>query len=127
MRLQDENMNEILFQFNDVDKAIIKLETKTKVIWVEHEIPNKKGNIRHFLGSSDGDIALSGKLLGSQTSKSVNKNILRSLALNGTVLYFDTEGYEDDLNGRYVITDIDVPEQGGEPWDLTLVLTEYNN
>ncbi|GEM_PF-5057846 len=127
MKLQDENMTQTLFQFNDVDKAIIKLETKTKVIWVEHEIPNKKGNIRHFLGSSDGDIALSGKLLGTQSNKSANKNILRSLALNGTVLYFDTEGYEDDLNGRYVITEIDVPEQGGEPWDLTLVLTEYNN
>ena len=127
MKLQDQNMTQTLFQFNDIDKAIIKLETKTKVIWVEHDIPNKKGNIRHFLGSSDGDVVLSGKLLGSQSTKSSNKSILRNLALNGTVLYFDTEGYETDLDGRYVITEIDVPEQGGEPWDLTIVLTEYNN
>jgi len=127
VKLQDQNMTQTLFQFNEIDKAIIKLETKTKVIWVEHDIPNKKGNIRHFLGSSDGDVVLSGKLLGSQSDKSSNKSILRNLALNGTVLYFDTEGYETDLDGRYVITEIDVPEQGGEPWDLTIVLTEYNN
>lgn len=127
MKLQDQNIVETLFQFNEVDKAIIKLETKTKVIWVEHEIPNKKGNIRHFLGSSDGDVVLSGKLLGNQSNKSSNKTVLRNLALKGTILYLDTEGYEDYLNGRYVITEIDIPEQGGEPWDFTIVLTEYNN
>lgn len=127
MKLQDENMIQVLFQFNDTDKAIIKLETKTKIIWVEHEIPNKKGNIRHFLGTGDGDVALSGKLLGSQSDKVSNKSVLRGLALNGTILYLDTEGYEDEINGKYVITDIDIPEQGGEPWDFTIVLTEFNN
>lgn len=127
MKLLDQNQTQTLLEFNEIDKAITKLETKTKVIWIEHEIPNKKGNIRHFLGSSDGDVVLSGKLLGSHTAKASNKSIVRGLALNGTILYLDTEGYEDDLNGKYIITDFDIPEQGGEPWEFTIVLTEFNN
>ena len=96
MKLLDQNNTQTLFEFNNQDKAVTKLETKTKVIWIEHEIPNKKGNIRHFLGSSDGDVVLSGKLLGTQSAKASNKGTIRSLALNGTILYLDTEGYENE-------------------------------
>lgn len=127
MKLLDENQIQMLFEFNNADKVIISFETKDKIIWVEHEIPNKTGNIRHFMGTGDGDISLNGKLLGDHQTKSDNKALLRSIAMNGKILYFDTEGYEDSLNGKYVITEIEVPERGGEPWEFTLVLTQFNN
>lgn len=127
MKLLDENQIQTLFEFNNSDKAVISLETKDKIIWIEHEIPNKQGSIRHFMGSNDGDLVLTGKLLGDHQNKTDNKTVLRTLALNGTILYLDTEGYEDVLNRKYVITEIDIPERGGEPWDFTLVLTQFNN
>jgi phage protein U len=127
MKLTDENQTQDLFQFNNTDKVVISLETKDKIIWIEHDIPNKTGNIRHFMGSGDGDIVLTGKLLGDHQNKVDNKATLRSLALAGTILYLDTEGYADGLNGKYVITEIDIPERGGEPWDFTLVLTQFSN
>lgn len=127
MIIKDENQINTLFAFDNNQKAIINLETKDKLVWVEHEIPNKRGSIRHFMGANDGDVVLTGKLIGDHASKVSNKSILRSLALNGTILYLDSEGYEDDLDGKYVITEIDIPESGGEPWEFTLVLTEFNN
>jgi len=127
MILKDENQINTLFSFSDHENAIINLETKDKLVWIEHEIPNKKGSIRHFMGNNDGDVVLTGKLLGNHSTKISNKSILRGLALNGTILYLDSEGYEDDLDGRYVITEIEIPERGGEPWEFTLVLTEFNN
>jgi len=127
MKLMDKNQVDLLFQFDNSEKAIITLETKDKISWIEHEIPNKTGSIKHFMGTADGNVVLTGKLLGDQQTKADNKTSLRSLALNGTIVYFDTEGYEDDLNGKYVITEIDIPESGGEPWDFTLVLSQYNN
>ncbi len=127
MKLTDENQTSDLFVFNDTNKAITTLETKDKIIWIEHDIPNKTGNIRHFMGTGDNDVVLTGRLFGDQSSKATNKGTLRSLALNGTILYLDTEGYEDDLNGKYVITEIEIPERGGEAWEFTIVLTQFNN
>lgn len=127
MKLMDKNQVDVLFEFDNAKKAIITLETKDKISWIEHEIPNKTGSIRHFMGTADGSVVLTGKLLGEQQTKSDNKTALRVLALNGTVLYLDTEGYEDNLNGKYVITEIDIPESGGQPWEFTLVLSQYNN
>ncbi|RLE39479.1 hypothetical protein DRJ17_00835 [Candidatus Woesearchaeota archaeon] len=127
MKLMDENQTQDLFVFNNTDKAITSLETKDKIIWIEHEIPNRTGNIRHFMGTGDGDIVLTGKLLGTHQDKVNNKETLRNLALAGTILYLDSEGYADNLNGKYVITEIEIPERGGEPWDFTIVLTQFNN
>lgn len=127
MKLTDENQTSDLFTFDDSDKAVTTLETKDKIIWIEHDIPNRTGNIRHFMGTGDNDVVLTGKLMGIHSTKLTNKSTLRSLALNGTILYLDSEGYADDLNGKYVITEIEIPERGGEAWEFTLVLTQYNN
>lgn len=127
MKLTDENQTSDLFTFDDSDKAVTTLETKDKIIWIEHDIPNRTGNIRHFMGTGDNDVVLTGKLMGIHSTKLTNKSTLRSLALNGTILYLDSEGYADDLNGKYVITEIEIPERGGEAWEFTLVLTQFNN
>lgn len=127
MKFSNQDKSLDLFTFDDVNSCVISLETTDKIIWVTHEIPNRKGNIKHFMGSGDSDILLNGKLLGLQSSKASNKTLLRNLVLAGTIIYFDTEGYETALDGRYVITDISIPETGGEPWDLTITLTQFNN
>jgi phage protein U len=127
MKFSNQDKSLDLFVFDDVDSCIISLETTDKLVWVTHEIPNRKGDIKHFMGSGDGDILLTGKLLGLQTSKSDNKTILRNLAIAGTIIYFDTEGYESALDGHYVITEISIPETGGEPWEFTLTLSQFNN
>jgi phage protein U len=127
MILKDENQINTLFVFDDSQKAITNLETKDKLVWIEHQIPNKKGSIRHFMGNDDGDIVLTGLFLGDHSTKVSNKATLRGLALNGTILFLDSEGYEDDIDGKYVITEIEIPERGGEPWEFTLVLSEFNN
>lgn len=127
MKLMDKNQTDTLFQFDNAEKAVVNLETKDNIAWVQHDIPNRTGSIKHFMGTADGSVVLTGKLLGDQTTKADNKTALRTIALNGTILYLDTEGYEDALNGKYVITEIDIPESGGEPWDFTLVLSQYNN
>lgn len=127
MILKDENQINTLFAFDESEKAITNLETKDKLIWIEHQIPNKKGSIRHFMGNDDGDLVLTGLLLGEHTTKVSNKAILRTLALNGTIIFLDSEGYEESIDRKYVITEIEIPERGGEPWEFTLVLTEFNN
>ena len=127
MILKDENQINTLFAFDESEKAITNLETKDKLIWIEHQIRNKKGSIRHFMGNDDGDLVLTGLLLGEHTTKVSNKAILRTLALNGTIIFLDSEGYEESIDRKYVITEIEIPERGGEPWEFTLVLTEFNN
>lgn len=127
MKITNQDKSTDLFVFDNEEKAVITLETTDKIIWVTHEIPNRSGDIKHFMGTGDSDILLTGKLLGLQPTKADNKTILRTLALAGTIIYFDTEGYEPSLDGHYVITEISIPETGGEPWEFTLTLSQFNN
>jgi len=127
MKIISQDKSTDLFVFDNEEKAVITLETTDKIVWVTHEIPNRAGNIKHFMGSGDGVVLLTGKLLGLQPTKADNKTILRNLALAGTIVYFDTEGYEPGLDGHYVITEIGIPETGGEPWEFTITLSQFNN
>lgn len=118
----------VLFSFDGETDVLANLDNNYKPVWAKQDIPQKQGNNRQFMGTQDADLTLSGVFQGSHSERVTKKNALRSLALDGTIVRLDTNGYDTSIEGRdYVITNISIPQQGGKVWQFSILFEEYNN
>lgn len=117
-----------LFTIDGEKDVASGISNNYKPVWATQEIPKKEGNIKQFMGTGDGDVEIAGVLMGTQTEKVNQKNELRSIALAGTIVRIDTGGYDTSIENRdYVITNVNVPLQGGRVWQFNIVFEEHNN
>lgn len=128
MRFQNEAKTEDLIVFNNTTKIVDKdsLKKAEQPSWVEHEIPNKTGNISHFTGTGNAGMPFIVWLHGA--NKKTDFQTLRNLAINGTVIWLDADDFDSNLSGKYYISyckrDHDV---GAGLFKCVLTLKEYNN
>lgn len=128
MKFQNETKTSDLMVFDNTDKIVDKesLKKDEQPVWVEHNIPNKTGNIVHFTGTGNAGMPFVIWFHGS--SRKTNFQTIRSLAINGTIIWLDADDFDSNLSGKYYITsckrDHDVKAQ---LLKCALTLKEYNN